>query len=147
MVGPGQDHLCYWVTKLTGSRGCAGWRNSCYHWSVTVQRGQDGANISLVGMKAEILWLMKRRSPVALAFGTAVQSMQEEAETYFMEMLAEQRSAAAPKGVSIYEQEATEGGVRCCFIKSQYICESYRVSTGSGFCERKMGGGQVYPIV
>jgi uncharacterized protein (DUF2267 family) len=40
---------------------------------MAIQVGKSRAYVDLVGMKAEILWLMKKRFPIAMALGTAAQ--------------------------------------------------------------------------
>lgn len=50
-----------------------GWWNSCYHWSMALQYGNDKAYVDLLDMKVEILWLMKKPFPIAMGFGAAAQ--------------------------------------------------------------------------
>jgi hypothetical protein len=95
-----------------------GWWNSCYHWSMALQLGKDKAYIDLVGMKGQILWLMKKPFPIAMALGTAAQialaftmiwyaqggaeppAMDEkDAEAYFTRILEGGVPATSPSGI------------------------------------------------
>lgn len=73
MVSEPSDHvkLTFGLIRIL----CEGWWNSCYHWSMTIQLGKEKAYIDLVGMKAEIRWLMTKRFSIAMALTTATQLM------------------------------------------------------------------------
>ncbi|KAI9801770.1 MAG: hypothetical protein M1825_003142 [Sarcosagium campestre] len=53
----------------------SGWWNSCYHWSTTIGHGHESAYIDLVGMKSELLRLMRYRFPIVIGLGVLFQGI------------------------------------------------------------------------
>jgi uncharacterized protein (DUF2267 family) len=78
---------------------------------MAIQVGKSRAYVDLVGMKAEILWLMKKRFPIAMALGTAAQLALVFAMIWYAqgELIS---PAIGKKDTEVYFSELLDRGVR-----------------------------------
>lgn len=87
---------------------------------MAIQVGKSRAYVDLVGMKPEILWLMKKRFPIAMALGTAAQLALVFAMIWYAqgELIS---PAIEKKDTEVYFSELLDRGVR---LREQSSIES-----------------------